>query len=80
MYGTEQDQINDETDPLKKRELEKNRKYPTAYYHMIYNTTGMAGVNAIELNYNWVVRLPYYLSFDREENGLADRPKLCNCI
>ena len=22
---------------------------------MIYNTTGMAGVNAIELNYNWVV-------------------------
>lgn len=55
LYGTEQDQINDETDPLKKRELEKNRKYPTAYYHIIYNTTGMAGVNAIELNYNWVV-------------------------
>ncbi len=55
MYGTEQDQINDKTDPLKKRELEKNRKYPTAYYHMIYNTTGMGGINAIELNYNWVV-------------------------
>ena len=55
LYGTEQDKINDETDPLKKRELEKNRKYPTAYWHMIYNTTGMGGFYVAELNYNWVV-------------------------
>lgn len=54
-YGTERDAINDETDPVKKKELEKKSKYPTAYYQEIYVKGGNSLPATIELDYNWVV-------------------------